>query len=123
MIRSGKNYGWPVVTYNVDFGCVPIVPEDFTGDLEEPCFFWTPSLAASGMAFVKDDKYEGWEGSLIIGSTQYNYLLRLDLNGDDIVQRSTIANKVGEVKDIEMGNDGYLYIAVEGKGLYRLLPN
>lgn len=123
LIGFGKNYGWPEITYGVNYGGAPITDERSRAGMEQPVIHWTPSIAPCGMAFVENSQYNGWDGDLIVGSLKFNYLVRCKMEGDKIVEQQVIANGIGRVRNVEMGNDGYLYVGVEGKGLYRLLPN
>ncbi len=121
LIGYGKNYGWPIITYGVNYGGSPITSETSRAGMEQPVIHWTPSIAPCGMAFVENSNYTGWDGDLIVGSLKFNYLVRCVLDGDRIVEQQIIANNIGRVRNVEMGNDGYLYVGVEGKGLYRLV--
>ncbi len=73
------------------------------------------------MAFVQNAKYAGWDGDLIVGSLKFSYLVRCVIENDKVVRQEKIAEGIGRVRNVEMGNDGYLYVGVEGKGLYRLV--
>ena len=122
LIEAGKNYGWPEITYGVNYGGSPITNETARAGMEQPIIHWTPSIAPCGMAFVENSRYNGWDGNFIVGSLKFNYLVRCVLEGDRVVEQQIIANGIGRVRNVEMGNDGYLYVGIEGKGLYRLLP-
>ncbi len=122
LIGAGNNYGWPEITFGVNYGGAPITSETSRSGMEQPVLHWTPSIAPFGMDFVENSQYSGWNGNLIVGSLKFNYLVRCVLDGDKIVEQQVIANGIGRVRNVEMGNDGYLYVGVEGKGLYRLKP-
>lgn len=122
LIAAGKNYGWPVVTYGINYSGSKITDETSREGMEQPITYWVPSIAPCGMAFVSDSKYEGWNGNLIVGSLKFSYLVRLVIEDNKVVKEEKIAEGIGRVRNVEMGNDGYLYVGVEGKGLYRLLP-
>jgi len=121
LIKKGANYGWPVITYGVNYGGAPITDERERAGMEQPVTYWVPSIAPCGMAFVQDALYEGWENNLIVGSLKFNYLVRLVIEDNQVVSEEKIAEGIGRVRNVEMGNDGYLYVGVEGKGLYRLV--
>ncbi len=122
VIGAGKNYGWPVITYGINYSGSKITDETSREGMEQPVTYWVPSIAPCGMAFVSNSKYEGWDGNLIVGSLKFAYLVRLVIEDNKVVKEEKIAEGIGRVRNVEMGNDGYLYVGVEGKGLYRLLP-
>jgi glucose/arabinose dehydrogenase len=121
LIKSGANYGWPVITYGVNYGGSVITNETARPGMEQPITYWDPSIAPCGMAFVSNSNYEGWDNDLIVGSLKFNYLVRLVLEDNEVVREERIAEGIGRVRNVEMGNDGYLYVGVEGEGLFRLI--
>ena len=121
LIKAGANYGWPVITYGVNYGGAPITDERSRPGMEQPVTYWVPSIAPCGMAFVQNSKYDGWDGDLIVGSLKFSYLVRLVIEDNKVVKEEKIAEGIGRVRNVEMGNDGYLYVGVEGGGLYRLV--
>jgi glucose/arabinose dehydrogenase len=74
------------------------------------------------MAFVSSDKYPGWEGDLLVGSLSFQYLEKLELDGESVTRREKLMESIGRVRNVRQGPDGYIYVAVEGKGIYRLDP-
>ncbi|KYG75499.1 PQQ-dependent sugar dehydrogenase [Roseivirga echinicomitans] len=121
IIGKGKNYGWPLITYGENYGGGAITDKTAMEGMEQPVTYWVPSIASCGMAFVQNAKYAGWDGDLIVGSLKFSYLVRLVIENDKVVRQEKIAEGIGRVRNVEMGNDGYLYVGVEGKGLYRLV--
>ena len=83
-----------------------------------------PSIAPSGMAFVTGDRYPEWEGNLLIGSLKYRFLDRVVLDGEKVVEEESLLKKIGRVRSVEMGPDGYIYVGVEGSPGFvaRLIP-
>ena len=79
------------------------------------------SIAPSGMAFSTSDVYKNWKGNLFIGSLKYRYLERLVIKNKKVIEREKILENVGRVRDVREGPDGYLYIAVEGKGILKIV--
>ena len=122
IIGAGKNYGWPIITYGINYNGSQITDETSREGMEQPVTYWVPSIAPCGMTFVANSKYEGWDGNLIVGSLKFAYLVRLVIKDNQVVKEEKIAEGIGRVRNVEMGNDGYLYVGVEGKGLYRVLP-
>lgn len=122
IIGKGKNYGWPVITYGVNYSGIPITFKTEMEGMEQPLYYWVPSIAPSGMTFVTSDKYPEWKGNLLIGSLKFQYLERLELKGNKVVHREKLMPDIGRVRDVRQAPDGYIYVAVEGKGIYKLVP-
>ena len=122
IIKKGANYGWPVVTYGINYSGTPITEKTEMEGMEQPIHYWVPSIAPSGMAYVTSDKYKDWQGSLLVGSLAFQYLERLVLDGTTVISREKLMADVGRVRAIEEGPDGLIYVAVEGKGIYKLVP-
>lgn len=121
LIKAGANYGWPVITYGVNYGGSEITDETSRPGMEQPITYWVPSIAPCGMAFVQNSVYEGWENDLIVGSLKFNYLVRLVIENNEVVKEEKIVEGIGRVRNVEMSPDGHLYVGVEGKGLYKLV--
>jgi glucose/arabinose dehydrogenase len=123
IVEKGANYGWPIITYGINYSGTPITHKTEMEGMEQPIHYWVPSIAPSGMAFVTSDKYQGWKGSLLVGSLSFQYLERLTLEGNKIINREKLLDDMGRVRDVRQGPDGFIYVAIEGKGIYKLLPN
>ena len=123
IIKKGANYGWPLVTYGIDYDGTTISKESEKTGIEKPIYYWVPSIAPSGMAFVTSDKYPDWKGSLVVGSLKFEYLELLKLKGNEVVERQKIATAIGRVRNVAQGPDGYIYMGVEGKGIVKIIPN
>jgi glucose/arabinose dehydrogenase len=121
--KKGANYGWSVVTYGIDYDGTTISTENKKPGIEDPIFYWLPSIAPSGMAFVTSDRYPNWKGHLVVGSLKFQYLELVKLKGKDVIERQKIATDIGRVRNVAQGPDGYIYIAVEGKGILKIIPN
>lgn len=123
IIQKAKNYGWPVISYGINYDGTTFTQKTAQEDMEQPILYWVPSIAPSGMAFVTGDRYKGWEGSLLIGSLRYKYLHRCTVEGNKIVEEEILMKNIGRVRNVEVGPDGYIYVAVEEPGaVYRLIP-
>ncbi len=123
IVKKGVNYGWPVITYGTNYDGSSIT--DFTSQegMEQPVHYWVPSIGPSGMAFVTSDLYPDWKGDLLVGSLAFQYLERLELDGNEVTYREKLMEDVGRVRNVRQGPDGYIYVAVEGKGIYKLVPS
>lgn len=122
IVKKGKNFGWPVITYGINYGGTTITEKKEMEGMEQPIYYWTPSIAPSGMTFVTSEKYEGWKGSLLVGSLAFQYLERLVFDGKKVIKREKLMDGQGRIRDVEEGPDGLIYVAVEGKGVYQLIP-
>ena len=123
IVKKGANYGWSIVTYGIDYDGTTISTQNKKPGVEDPIFYWLPSIAPSGMAFVTSDRYPDWKGHLVVGSLKFQYLELLKLKGNEIIERQKIATDVGRVRNVAQGPDGFIYIAVEGKGILKIIPN
>lgn len=122
IIESGKNYGWPVITYGINYAGTQITDQVSKRGMEQPLHYWVPSIAPSGMAFVTSDKYPGWKGDLLVGSLKFAYLKHVMLEDGKVVGEEKLLDLVGRVRDVRIGPDGYAYASIEGTGIVKLLP-
>ena len=123
IIRKGKNYGWPVITFGIDYDGTIITTDTARTGMEQPIYYWIPSIAPSSLTRVTGSLYKGWEGDFLSGSLSFQYLDRLIMKGNKVVGREKLLQKIGRVRNIIQGPDGYLYIAVEKSGkIYKLVP-
>ncbi|HPF11733.1 MAG TPA: PQQ-dependent sugar dehydrogenase [Flavobacteriaceae bacterium] len=122
IIEKGKNYGWPVITYGVNYSGTPITSETSHPGMEQPIHYWVPSIAPCGMAFITGNQFPDWKGDLLVGSLKFNYVELLHLKGNKVIGREKIAEDIGRVRNVKMGPDGFIYVAVEGRGIFRLVP-
>lgn len=121
IIKKGANYGWPLVTYGVNYSGTSITDETSGPDFEDPIHYWVPSIAPSGMAFVTSDKYSGLQGNLLVGSLKFQYLEHLTLDGKEVKNREKLLENIGRVRDVRQGPDGFIYISAEGLGIVKLI--
>lgn len=121
--KKGANYGWPIITYGVNYSGTPITDQTKKSGMEQPIYYWTPSIAPSGMAFVTGNRYPNWEGDLLVGSLKFEYLELVELNGNKVTGRQKLLTDIGRIRSVKIGPDGYIYVGVEGRGIVRLLPN
>lgn len=123
LIRKGANYGWPVISYGINYNGKPITNISKKDGMEQPEDYFTPSIAPSGMVFVAGDKYPAWKNSILIGSLRFNYLDRSIMKGNKIIGHEKLLVNIGRMRNIEMGTDGYLYVGIENPGMvFRLMP-
>lgn len=122
---AGRNYGWPVISYGRHYTGGRIGEGTAKEGMEQPVFYWDPSIAPSGMAFYSGDAYPGWSGDLFIGALKETHLARLDLDGDRVVGEERLLEDLGErIRDVRQGPDGLIYLLTDsGDGqVIRLTP-
>lgn len=125
ILTPGGNYGWPVITYGEEYRGGEIGEGVSKPGMVQPEIYWSPSIAPSGMTFYSGKRYPGWEGDLFAGALAGTHLRRLAIEGKEITgQEVLLDGRVGRIRDVRTGPDGYLYILTDANrgGLYRLLP-
>ncbi len=126
VMRSGLNYGWPVITYGVNYGSGTRIGEgDTKPGMVQPLHLWVPSIAPSGMAFVNGSQFPLWAGDLLVGALRGQMLVRLVLNGEKVVREERLLQgRVGRIRDVRMGPDGLVYLLTDDAegALLRLEP-
>ncbi len=121
-IQPGLNYGWPVISYGINYDGSKFTDLTEKDGMEQPDTYWVPSIAPSGMDFISSDKYPGRKGGILVGSLKFNYLVFCEMDGNTVVNKEIVAQNIGRVRNVKQGPDGYIYVAVESKGIFRLLP-
>jgi glucose/arabinose dehydrogenase len=122
IIKKGANYGWPVITYGINYSGTEITDETARPGMEQPFYYWVPSIAPSGMTFVRSDKYPHLNGNLLVGSLKFAYLEHLIINNNQVQKREKILMNQGRLRSVKQGPDGYLYAGIEGIGVVKILP-
>jgi glucose/arabinose dehydrogenase len=123
IIEKGKNYGWPVISYGINYNGTSFTDITEKEGMEQPVFYWVPSIAPSGMTFVTSDKYPDWKGNILVGSLKFKYLERLVLENGKVVKREKLFEDIGRVRNVLEARDGFIYLAVEGVGIVKIIPN
>lgn len=112
--QAGRNYGWPVISYGRHYSFLPIGEGTQKEGMEQPVYYWDPSIAPSGMAFLTSSVYPGWQGSLFVGALAGQHLARLTLKGDQIVAEEKLLEDMGErIRDVRQGPDGKIYLLTD----------
>ena len=123
IVKEGVNYGWPEVTFGKNYDGTTITEFTTKKGMVDPLHYWLPSIAPCGMSFVTSDKYAPWKGNLLVGSLKFQYVARLELDGNKVTHEERIAEKLGRVRAVTQGPDGYIYVSTEGPGMVvRLIP-
>ena len=125
-IRRGRNYGWPVITYGMNYDGTPVSAKTAAPGMEQPVINWTPSIAVSEIGFYTGDQFPKWKGNLFVGSLAQQKFIRVVLDGDRVAHREEVFHGLGRIRDIKTGPDGDLYLALEYIGkpgrIVRLVP-
>lgn len=112
--EAGKNYGWPVISYGLEYSGRKIGEGSAKEGMEQPVYFWDPVIAPSGMLFYTGEAYPGWKGSLFIGSLQPGALVRLELSDGRVVREERYLGELGErIRDVQQGPDDLLYLLTD----------
>jgi aldose sugar dehydrogenase len=115
IVEAGKNYGWPIVSFGVNYDGTPVGSGESEGaGFEPPIYQWTPVIAPSGMAFYRGRAFPEWEGDLFIGALKETALVRLELDGDNVTHEERILDAAGlRIRDVVEGPDGALYLLTD----------
>ena len=123
LIKKGVNYGWPVITYGINYDGSKITDLKEKDGMEQPINQWTPSIAVCGIKFYNGDKFKDWENNLLVTSLKYERLHRLVISKNQILDEEIIFESGSRVRDVEVGPDGLIYLALENPGrIVKLIP-
>ena len=129
LIEGGRNYGWPLVTSGVHYDGSSIVDlfdvEFDMGEMQPPVVDLIPSPALTAVVVYRGDAFPGWEGDLIAGSLKANSLFRFSIDDDGSVERETLVDGIGRIRDVAVGSEGRLFLLIEnasGGKILRLGP-
>ncbi|WP_269533484.1 PQQ-dependent sugar dehydrogenase [Chitinimonas sp. BJYL2] len=118
LTQAGRNYGWPVITWGVDYSGAKIGEGTTKSGMEQPLHYWVPSIATSGMAFYGGQPFAKWRGNLLVGGLRGQMLARLELDGTRIVSEERLLTEIKQrIRDVRVGPDGLIYLLTdEAKG-------
>ncbi|MEZ4698752.1 MAG: PQQ-dependent sugar dehydrogenase [Rhodothermales bacterium] len=117
LIQAGKNYGWPVVGFGVNYRTGAAIHSGTHREgMEQPAHVWVPSIGASGLAVYTGDRFPDWRGNLFAGGLSGEQLARLTVDGNDIQTEETLHFGRGRIRDVRQGPDGLIYLAIEDRG-------
>ena len=123
IIKKGKNYGWRVISYGINYSGTTFTNTTHKDGMEQPEFYYMPSTGTCGLTIVRGDKYPAWNGDLLAGSLRFGYISRLKMEGQKIVGEERLVESIGRLRDVKMGDDGYVYFTVENPGIvFRIVP-
>jgi aldose sugar dehydrogenase len=118
---AGKNYGWPVIGYGINYDGTQAHEATARPGMEQPIKYWVPSIAPSGMAFYTADQFPAWKGNLFVGALAGQMLVRLELDGEKVIREERLLTNLGErIRDVRQGPDGAIWLLTDS-GNGRLL--
>jgi glucose/arabinose dehydrogenase len=118
IIAPGHNYGWPLVSYGVNYDGSPVgTGKQQMAGVDDALWHWTPSIAPSGLTFYTGDLFKGWKGSLFNGALKFQLLSRLEISGSKVVREERLLQGLHErIRDVRQGPDGALYLLTDSSG-------
>lgn len=123
LIKPGVNYGWPVISYGINYDGTTFTDLTEKEGMEQPVKYWVPSIAPCGMTFVTGDVFKDWENDILIGSLRFKNLERLVLEDNQVTHREILLENIGRVRNVKVSPEGYIYVAIELPGkIVRLVP-
>ena len=128
VVLPGRNYGWPVIGYGVNYGSGTTIHEGTLKEgMESPKHFWVPSIATSGLMIYTGDQFPAWRGNIFVGGLGGEQLARLTIDGQTVLNEETLFQRMGRIRDVRQGPDGYVYLAIDDRrggatGIVRLEP-
>ena len=116
LIQPGKNYGWPVIGYGVNYNTgLAIHSGTHRQGMEQPVRVWVPSIGISALMIYTGDRFPQWRGNLFIGGMAGQQLSRLTLNGQRVINEETLVQQRGRIRDIRQGPDGHIYLVTDDR--------
>lgn len=116
-IEPGKNYGWPVIGYGVNYGSGTAIHTGTRREgMENPVHVWVPSIATSGMMIYNGNAFPRWKGSIFVGGLAGEQLARIEVDDSGYPLEETLLKGIGRVRDVREGPDGFIYLAIDGDG-------
>jgi len=123
LIKPGINYGWPVISYGINYDGTILTELTEKEGMEQPVYYWTPSIAPCGMTFLSGNRYEKWQNNLFVGSLRFQYLERVVLKGKTVIHTEKLLEGIGRVRNVVVSPEGFIYVATESPGIIvRLVP-
>jgi glucose/arabinose dehydrogenase len=122
-IEPGRNYGWPVISYGMNYDGTPVTDKTEQAGMEQPVMQWTPSIAACAIVFYTGDRFPGWKNDLFVTALGGQSLRRLVIEGNRVVHEEVLFKGLGRVRDVLNGPDGALYVVLNDPGrIVRMVP-
>ena len=120
-INAGANYGWPVISYGINYNGTELTPYQTMPGMQQPVSQWTPSIAVCGLDVYTGDLFPKWKGRLMAGALKYQTVRLIDVDGDQYRGEATLIKDQGRVRDVTTGPDGAIYVALPDR-IVRISP-
>ena len=122
-LKKGGNYGWPVITYGINYDGSIITDKTHQEGMEQPLTYWTPSIAVCAVEFVTGTSFPKWQHQLLVTALKFQELRRLEVEGDQVVEQEILLKDYGRVRDVKIGPDAAIYVLTNGPDqLLRITP-
>ncbi len=112
LVKPGHNYGWPIITYGMNYDGTPITHLTAQEGLDQPVLHWTPSIAVCAMDFYSGDRFPRWKNDLLVSSLAAEDLRRLRIEGGRVTKQEVLFKGIGRIRDVVVGPDGLVYVAL-----------
>lgn len=122
LIKKGENYGWPKVSFGINYSGTTFTDKTHMPGMTQPALYWSPSIAPSDMIYVTSDKYPTLKGKFLVGSLKFNHLVLLAIKDEQVISQEKVFENIGRARSLLQGNDGYIYVGIDGVGIKRLVP-
>lgn len=123
LVEKGKNYGWPVISYGINYDGSIITDLKEKAGMEQAVRYWVPSIAPCGMTMVTSDRYPNWKGNFMVGALAFQLLARVEISNNKFVKEERLLEKIGRVRAVAESPDGYLYVTTENPGMVlKIIP-
>lgn len=110
LLKKGGNYGWPAITYGVNYDGSIVSNETHKDGMEQPMTYWTPSIGVCAAEFVTGNKFPQWKNNLLVTALKAEEIIRLVIDGDQVIEQEVLLKGYGRVRDVKIGPDGALYV-------------
>jgi len=124
IIRAGRDYGWPVISYGRQYDLKPAgIGKQAKEGMEQPIYYWYPSIAPGGLMFYTGDRFPDWTGDLFVGAMAGQYLAHLEIDGERVVSEEKLLTDLHQrIRTVRQGPDGYVYVSTDSGSILRIVP-
>lgn len=123
IVKKGVNYGWPVITYGINYNGKPVSDLQVQQGMQQPVLYWTPSIAVCGIDFVRGDEFPRWQNHLFVTGLGYEELRRLNIADGRVIYQEVVLKNHGRVRDVASAPDGAIYVVLNNPGTVLKLTN
>lgn len=122
LIKKGVNYGWPEISYGINYNGTTLTDLTQKKGMTQPVLYWVPSIGPSDMIYISSNRYPRLKGKFLISSMKFDHLVLLNIEGETVVSQEKVFEDIGRVRSLLQGEDGYIYVGIDGVGVKRLTP-